>query len=92
MDDLQSYSQEAAILSRVIAPSEGNLSLPAAKALADLEFSKIDVQRMNELAEKNRLGQASEAELSEIEGYSRVGNLLNLLQSKARQSLNNGNG
>jgi len=90
MDDMQTINQESAILARVIAPSDGTLSQPAAEALAELEFPAMDIERMDELAEKNRQGNATEADLGELEGYLRVGNLLNLLQSKARRSLTNG--
>jgi len=89
MDDMQTINQESAILARVIAPSEGSLSPQAAESLVGLAFAENDIKRMNELAEKNRLGEASAEEISEIERYSRVGNLLNLLQAKARRSLNN---
>jgi len=90
MDNTQTISQESAILARVIAPSEGSLSPQAAESLVGLAFAKNDLERMNELAEKNQRGEATEEEISEMERYSRVGNLLNLLQSKARRSLNNG--
>ncbi len=90
MDNMQTLSQESAILARVIVPSEGSLSPQVAKSLARLTFAENDLERMNELAEKNRRGEASDEEISELERYSRVGNLLNLLQSKARRSLSNG--
>lgn len=89
MDDTQVICAESAILSRVIVPGNGSISGEAARLLADLRFDDADVAKMNELAEKNRRGEATEAELAEMEGYSRVGSLLNLLQSKARRSLGN---
>lgn len=81
---------DAEILSRVIAPQEGSLSQGAAGELLKLSFPPTDVERMNELAEKNRLDQLTDAERSELDGYLRVGSLLNLLQSKARCSMNDG--
>ncbi|EDX74593.1 hypothetical protein MC7420_6071 [Coleofasciculus chthonoplastes PCC 7420] len=42
---------------------------------------------MNELAEKNNRGLLSETERQDMEKYLRVGNFLNLLHAKARQSL-----
>jgi len=81
---------ESAILTRVIAPTTGNLSASAAKALLELTFPPSDIEHMNELAEKNRRGEANQQEIEELEHYSRVGNLINLLQSKARRSLANG--
>lgn len=89
MDSLQTPN-ESEILSRVIAPQNGNLTGQVAEALLGLQFPKDDTSRMNELAEKNRRGEITESELDEMERYSRVGNLINLLQSKARRSLKNG--
>ena len=80
-------SNEPDILARVIAPESGNFSAEFARALLDCTFPDVDIQRMNELAAKNRSQEATEAEREELERYSRVGNLLNLLQSKARRSL-----
>jgi len=90
METVQSIAAESAILARVIAPKNGDLPAPAAQALLGLSFPPDDVERMNALAEKNRHGKATEEELAELEHYSRVGNLINLLQSKARSSLANG--
>ena len=89
MDSLQT-SNESEILSRVIAPENGNLPDHVATALLGLAFPKVDVLRMNQLAEKNRRGETTESERDEMERYSRVGNLINLLQSKARRSLKHG--
>jgi hypothetical protein len=90
MTDTQTMYAESAILTRVIAPATGDLSTSAAQAFLGLSFPPSDIERMNSLAEKNRRGEADERELEELEHYSRVGNLLNLLQSKARRSLSNG--
>lgn len=81
---------EMTILTRVIAPSDGSLNDEVATSLLALRFPESDVERMNELAEKNRQNEVSDEEREEMESYSRVGNLLNLLQSKARQSLRHG--
>ena len=81
---------DADILSRVIAPQEGSLPADVAGALLRLSFPSADVDRMNELAEKNRLDQLTEVERSELQSYLRVGGLLNLLHSKARCSIKNG--
>lgn len=42
---------------------------------------------MNELAEKNRAGELTAEEQTELHCYLRVGSLLDLLHSKARLSL-----
>jgi uncharacterized protein YnzC (UPF0291/DUF896 family) len=61
-----------------------------APAILDLRFDQAAVNRMNELAEKNRQGTLTEAESDEMEKYLRVGNFLNLIQAKARLSLASG--
>ena len=83
-------SCESAILTRVIAPSDRTLPESAARAFLDLEFPASDIARMNELAVKNSQGLATPAEVAELEDYSRIGGLVNLLQAKARRSLANG--
>jgi len=81
---------ESSILNRVIAPRDGCLSIEVANSILGFGFSESDISRMNSLAAKNRLGEISADERDELESYSRVGNLLNLLQSKARRSIRNG--
>ena len=78
---------EAELLSRIIAPDEATFSADAARSIIGLEFRQPDVQRMHDLAEKNRQGQLSEVEQDEMQVYMRVGNLLSILKSKARKSL-----
>ena len=72
---------EAQILTRVIAPEDSPLDRKAA-----------DKQRMDELAEKARQGTLSPDERTEVESYERVGHILNIIQSKARQSLKSRHG
>ena len=43
---------------------------------------------MNFLAERNRKGTIEEAQGEELERYLRVGQMVNLMQAKARLSLN----
>jgi hypothetical protein len=90
MPSSPTIADEAAILSRVVDSAGATLTPQAAESLASLRFDDRDEARMNELAEKNRRGEATPAELEELERYSRVGSLLNLLQSKARRALADG--
>jgi hypothetical protein len=90
MEDTQTMYAESAILTRVISPETGDLPPTAAQVFLGLSFPPNDIERMNVLADKNRRGEANEQELEELEHYSRVGNFINLLQSKARRSLVNG--
>jgi hypothetical protein len=78
---------EAAILSRVIQSDRDGLSLAAARAFLKLAFAAEDRQRMHQLAVKNQDGNLSPAEREELDGYVRVGRLLDLLAAKARLAL-----
>lgn len=78
---------ETSILTRVIAPQDGTFSPDAARALLDLRLSDEDCTRMRELAERARQGELSNDEEAWIRAYERIGSLIGLLQSKARQTL-----
>jgi len=52
-----------------------------------MKFDQIDIDRMNALAEKNRRGLLTETGQQELQSYLLVGNLLDLLHSKARLAL-----
>lgn len=78
---------EAEILSQVINPQEPGLSPAAARAILHLRFGPEAQDKMNELAEKYRLGTLPAAERRLLENYRRVGNFLNLMQAKARLAL-----
>ncbi len=80
-------TNEADILSRVIAPREPNLPSETAKIILTFDFGKEDRERMNQLAEKAREGTLTAEEQVEIDCYERVGHFLSLLRSKARTSL-----
>ena len=80
-------NSEAAIFSRVVSPDNANLSADAANSILQITFPAADRDRMNALAEKAREGRLSSEEASELENYSRVGRLLEVLKSKARLSL-----
>jgi uncharacterized protein YnzC (UPF0291/DUF896 family) len=80
---------EADILSQVIAPDQPTLPSASAESILSLRFNDQAVDRMNELAEKNRQNALSELERRELERYQRVGNFLNLMQAKAKLSLRN---
>ena len=78
---------EADILAHIVAPGQPGLPPESARAILELKFDQTALKRMNDLAEKNRVGALSEAERIEMEKYLRVGQFLNLLQAKARVSL-----
>jgi hypothetical protein len=81
---------DAAILERVIEPGRADLPPAAARALLALDFTPADRERMHQLAVKNQAGRLTAAERRLLDSYRRVGWLLDLLSSKARQSLRRG--
>lgn len=78
---------EADILAELISPEQGGLPEEASRLILGLKFSQTAVDRINELAENNRLASITESELVLLDKYLRVGNFLNLIQAKARHSL-----
>jgi hypothetical protein len=81
---------EAAIWERMIDPAEDNLSAEAARFLLRLDFREPDHTRMEELAQKSNDGTLTDDERAELQNYVRIGNVLALIQSKARISLQHG--
>ncbi len=102
LDDLSSFRQlkydeimkaasrpakiEAEIWTRILYPV-GNVPARAASAILQLTFTGEQRQRMRELAAKARQGTLSAEEEMEMEEFERVGDLLSILKSKARQTL-----
>ena len=82
-----SKTSEAAIFSRVWADEGHPLPAALARHVVKLGFSAEDQERMHELAAKNQAGELSPEEADEFDNFVRVGDLLAILQSKARQSL-----
>ena len=75
----------AAIFARVW--EGGALTAPVARHVLKLGFSPDDKSRMRELAERNREGTLTDAEREELDDFVKVGDLLAILQSKARKLL-----
>jgi hypothetical protein len=82
-----SIATEAAILKRIIKPSESMLPPEVAKVVLGWEFSAADRRRMLALLEKAKKGVMTTTEKSSAESYERVGHMLSILKSKARRSL-----
>ena len=89
--NVQTITNEAEILSRVIAPGEPTLPPDMAQILMTFDFGKDDRERMDQLATKAREGTLTLEEQVEIDCYERVGHFLSLLRSKARLSLKESN-
>jgi hypothetical protein len=78
---------EAEIIQEVVMSGAADFDADAARAILRLKFSESQNERMLELADKHNRGLLSADELQEMESFRRVGNLLALLQAKARLSL-----
>jgi hypothetical protein len=63
------------------------LTPTVARYLLRLGFTDEDAARMHELLARNRAGTIKPTEAAELDDYSTVGNLLGILQSKARRAL-----
>ena len=71
----------------VIACDRGDFPPEVARSVLEWRFTDRAVDRMNALAERNNKGTISDAERAELEKYLRVGSFINLVQAKARLSL-----
>lgn len=80
-------STDAAILTRLVCPGQGDCSPEAATALLSLQFDRADRDRMHELVLKNQDEALTDQERSELESYLRVSCFLDLLHAKASRSL-----
>ncbi len=77
---------EAAIFGRVVEQS-GELSPDLAEHILSLGISDADQQRVQELLEKNALGDISHKEKDELDNLNHVADLLSLWHSRARRVL-----
>ena len=78
---------EAAIFARLWEGGTRELTVTVARHILTLGFSMEDQSRMRSLSEKNRGGELTDEETEELDNFIRVGDLLGILQSKARQRL-----
>ncbi len=80
---VQPGNTEAAILARLI-QARTEMDSHVARYLLSLAFEPEDVERMNLLAARSRDGELSPEEAAELDSYIHVGNLLSIVQSRAR--------
>lgn len=78
---------EADILAEVVAPDRPTLSEEFARAVLSVQFNDRATNRIRELLQKNNAGTITTVEKSDLEKYIRVGQFLDLMQAKARLSL-----
>jgi hypothetical protein len=79
-------NSEAAIFGRLW-DGDVRLSRPIARHVLKLRFSAADKARMHSLVDKNRAGELTAEEQEELDNFVKVGDLLAILQSKARKFL-----
>ncbi|HYV34192.1 MAG TPA: hypothetical protein VE988_00725 [Gemmataceae bacterium] len=84
--DALSADQSAAIWQRII-QFPGELSPSAARALLKLQFAESDHALMEKLSSKARAGTLTAHEQNALDTFERLGCLLDILHSKARQAL-----
>jgi hypothetical protein len=84
---MSTEATQGTIWSRIIEPEQGDLTPEAAAYILKLDFRESDHQRMAQLNGKANEGTLSASERAELEEYIRAGDLMALMQSKARQSL-----
>ncbi len=85
--NLSNGTSQAAIFLRLWETEDGTLPRTLARTILKLGFPKYDKARMHELAVKNQQARISTSELKELDNYIASGDLLALLQSKARSTL-----
>jgi hypothetical protein len=86
MDNMTGLT-EADILSDVIAPDEPTMNRDFALAILSLRFNQGATSRIGDLLQKKNRGSISPQEAAVLEKYLRVGQFLDLMQAKARLSL-----
>lgn len=78
---------EAEILNDVLAPHEGSLDAAAARAILSFGFSEAAKEEISLLLDLQNRGEISDEQGSSLKNYLQVGQLIDLLQAKARLSL-----
>ena len=65
----------------------GELTRDTAEYLLSLDFEDVDRRRMKELAEASASGTLTPDTQAELDSYLHIGNLLAVMQSRARAAL-----
>jgi hypothetical protein len=85
--DTHSARSPVAIWERVLIPDDDPLSPAEARYFLRLKFCAEDIALMKSLTAKAKQGTLTPEEDEELENYIRVGHLIGILQSRARQIL-----
>jgi hypothetical protein len=79
---------EIDILSQVVAPEEPSLQRELARSVLKMKFNENAEMTIRELLAKNNRGEITAEERLVLDKYLRVGQFIDLLQAKARLTLN----
>jgi hypothetical protein len=85
-----SNQRQTAVLERFLGPVTESLNTEAARKLIRLKADAKTQARVNKLARKCNEGELTEEERAEYEWYVTAGNLIAILQAKARLILAKG--
>jgi hypothetical protein len=80
-------TREAAIWARLIQAQRGEIAPQVAEYFLSLAFGESDRHRMKQLAERSEGGTLTPEEQTEFDSYLHVGNLLAVMQSRAKMAL-----
>jgi hypothetical protein len=78
---------EVSILARILGNERGQLPHDLARYILDRSFSDRDKARMHDLVVRNQDDALTPAEKEELFAFGKAGDLLAILQSKARRVL-----
>jgi hypothetical protein len=78
---------EVDIWTEIVAPEGETMRPEHARAILQWRFTERAERRMRQLAERNNEGELSDVEREELEDYVHVGQVLAVLQARARLSL-----
>jgi hypothetical protein len=82
---------EHAVLNRLLDPLTQRLTVASARALVGLRMDSADRERVAELAAKCNGGELTAKERAEYAAYVKAGDIISILQSKARRFLQSRN-
>ncbi len=78
---------EVEVWTGVINPDRDDMSVAEANFVLRWSFDDCAKLKMDEMANRNNRGELSEAECEELEAYANVGQVIAILQAKARLAL-----
>ncbi len=84
---LAANDRDALLLAHILGNGQAELPVGVARYLLQRKFNSSEKERMHDLAARNQANALSESEREELFAYARVGTVLGILKSKARQAL-----